>query len=303
MADWTKTNRFLGQFLPAIMEKEMGLDYERKRAQAWLQKTLEEYAAYGEQQQKIQQSGLIGDLIRNMANPEFFKGRTFGERQLGDWIGQIVPEEMRGQMTLPAPGESEDAIASAEKAMKNIMLSVMAGEYPNEQDLEPAIRAFGFEAVKESIAQVSKQIADDLDRDVRSREIGVQEALVPVREKEVGVREAELAFERTGKPGKPDQEKKIEALQKEIDSLSIRYFKIGVRPEETKTIKNQIIDKVGQVKKMKAELGIEPDENYAKLAETLKAQGFKREDLISNQPLIKGLTDNGYSNWRLLELF
>lgn len=303
MPDWTKSNKFLGQFIPALVEQKMRQKSVEAEAKTWLEKTLREYAAYGEQQNKTAQQQLVYDLIRTMADPRFFEKRTYPERQMGGFIKEILPPELQGQINFPEPAETMGELTTAEGAMKNILLSVMNDEFPAEQDLDAAIRAFGYEAVLENIKLVSKNIGEGLDRQMRGREATIQEKLIPVREKEVAVREGELEFEKTGKKKKSEQEKRLEKLQDEIEGLSINYYKLGVRPEETRTVRNQILDKVKEVVRLKKDLGVEPDPQYQALAEELKRRGFTREDLISNAPLIKKLSEQGYTNWTLLEFF
>ena len=303
MPDWSRTNKFLGQFLPQLMQQKMQQESVEHQAKTWLEKTLKEYAAYGEQQNKAAQQQLLYDMIRNMSDPRFFEKRTYPERQMGDVIKQILPPELQGQIGFPEATETMGELTTAEGAMKNILLSVMNDEYPAEQDLGAAIRAFGYEAVLENIKTVSKNIGEKMDREMRGREAGIQESLVPVRKREVAAREGELGLEKTGKPKKSDSQKRLQGLQDDIDRLSRDYYKIGVRPEETRTVRNQIIEKVKEAAALKKELGIEPDPQYQALAQELQGRGFTREDLISNAPLIKKLMEQGYSNWKILEFF
>ena len=303
MPDWTRTNRFMGQFLPALMQQKMQRETVEHQAKTWLEKTLREYAAYGEEQKKTGHQQLLNDLIRNMTDPRFFEKRTYPERQMGETIKQILPPELQGQIGYPEATDTMGELTTAEGAMKNILMNVMSDEYPDEADLEAAIRAFGYEAVLENIKTVSKNIGEKMDREMRGREATIQESLTPIRKEEVGIRKGELELEKTGKPKKGDEAKRLKELQDDIDSLSIHYYKVGIPPAEKRTVRNQIMDKVAEAAKLKETLGIEPDPRYRAMAEELQRRGFTREDLISNAPLIKKLSEQGYSNWKVLEFF
>ena len=278
------------QYLPYFIKDEM----QKREVMRWLEKSLKEQASYGEEQRKGIQESLKADIMRNLYNPEYFKGRNVPELSILDYIKKTNPELISGTQ---APPDIEQQIGEANQALAQLVKYQMAGEIPPQEVVDKVSRFFGEKTLSGAAGEIVKQKEAAAERGIRGREVGVQEALVPVRQGELKVRQKETAGGVTAKEAKDDlfklgvERRRYQAML-ETDILS----------EEKTKIEKSIQEIAGQEKriiKTNDSLRVE----YEKVAKSLKAKGYTSEHLKTNEMLIQWLFDNGYNIEVLKDIF
>jgi hypothetical protein len=186
-------NQYLPEFVRNQMQKEQQLQ--------WLQNALQEAFAKGEEQRKTIQASLQADITKNLYSPEYFKGRNVPELSILDYIKKTNPELISGTQ---APPDIEQQIGEANQALAQLVKYQMAGEIPPQEVVDKVSRFFGEKTLSGAAGEIVKQKEAAAERGIRGREVGVQEALVPVRQGELKVRQKETAGGVTAKEAKDD---------------------------------------------------------------------------------------------------
>lgn len=183
----------------------------------------------------------------------------------------------------------------------------MAGEIAPEELMQAISRYQGPESATGLSQDIVKQIEAVKERKIRGREVGVQEALVPVRKGELRVRLKELAGQvgdMTAKEAR-DTLAKLGVERRRYQAMldtKTDVFGDPLGEEEANQIKKSIQEIAGQEKRIiKTHDSLRGE--YEKVAKSLRAKGYTPEHLRTNEALIKWLFDNGYNIEVLKNIF
>ena len=310
MADLRRLNKTMPQILQWAIQQEL----ERQRQEGWLQKTLREYGAWGEQQEKLQQSGLKKEALL-MLLELMAKGVEKSDRpglKMLEMLPQLgITKEAYPELGLPTPTISyEEAMDPYEEATKMVMQSYEGLSYPEAQAIAKMVMTKGSDFTSELIKDVAKLKKEEEERGLRKEEIGEAVKGRKLREEELGVRRAELVAKEKGEPKTSTLETRLESKRQERWTLAEKIL----RPEESVTSKQvdnwkkQVEALNDDIKRIKKKLGYDtpetdPDAKHAAAAKILRSQGYKKQDLFDNKNAIAWINENNLSVWVLLEYF
>jgi len=227
----TAFNKFMALFLPKLVEQRMQLQTEEEKNKIWLERQLQEYAGWGEEERKTSKEKLFQSLIGTLTTPKFYEERALPEYQILNLLRKVAPEE-EFTKRFNIPTDIETAIPEAESAIKNMILKTQ-GLQPSqipaleESDLAGVIKAFGPKTVTDMLNEISGQKAGIEERGLRGRELEKAIKEMGLRGREVTVREEELELEKKGGKTKKEEEKKLEKLWDERDSYIDKSVGIG----------------------------------------------------------------------------
>ena len=175
------------QYWPYLIKDEM----QKREVMRWLEKSLKEYAAYGEESRKTIEAGRQATGKEDIAKAilKYFEGRNVPE--------VVAPQSLQGMGLLPegvtVPPNVDQQIAEANAALAQLVKYQMAGEIPPQEVVDKVSKFFGEKTLSGAAGEIVKQKESAAEREIKGREVAVQEALVPVRKGELGIRLKELA--------------------------------------------------------------------------------------------------------------
>jgi len=174
------------QYLPYFIKDEM----QKREVMRWLEKSLKEQAAYGEEQRKTLEAGRQATGKEDIAKAilKYFEGRNVPEAGAPQYLQEmgLLPE---GVTVSP---NVDQQIAEANQALAQLVKYQMAGEIPPQEIVERVSKFFGEKTLSGAAGEIVKQREAAKERPLKEREVGVQEKLANVRKKELGVRLKEL---------------------------------------------------------------------------------------------------------------
>jgi len=174
------------QYWPYLIKDEM----QKREVMRWLEKSLKEQAAYGEEQRKTLEAGRQATGKEDIAKAilKYFEGRNVPEAG--------APQYLQGMGLLPegvtVPPNVDQQIAEANAALAQLVKYQMAGEIPPQEVVDKVSKFFGEKTLSGAAGEIVKQREAAKERPLKEREVGVQEKLANVRKKELGVRLKEL---------------------------------------------------------------------------------------------------------------
>lgn len=275
----SKLFKSIEQYMPYLMKDEM----QKREVMRWLEKSLKEQAAKGEEQRKTIEASSQSALKQAYVDAvmDAVKKRVLPEHQalaILKRVGISLPG-----ITMPptAEQEIEDAVQSAVQTMKY----QQAGEIVPEEVALPAMRYLGPEMVGGVVDSIVKQREAEKERGVRGREIGVQEAIVPIRKGELAVSLKKLAGEigdMTQKEARDELAKRGVERRRYQAMLQTKTDESGMFLEEGEL--NQIKGNIEEIKKLedKIKSKFALDEPAAKPSAHQK--GEKKTVIINGTP-------------------
>jgi len=281
------------QYLPYFIKDEM----QKREVMRWLEKSLKEQASYGEEQRKGIQESLKADIMRNLYNPEYFKGRNVPELSILDYIKKTNPELISGTQ---APPDIEQQIGEANQALAQLVKYQMAGEIPPQEVVDKVSKFFGEKTLSGAAGEIVKQKESAAERGVKGREVAVQEALVPVRKGELGVRLEELAGQigdMTAKEARETLFKLGQERRKYQGMLETKTNDMGdlLGGEQVNLIKSNV-NEIKQIEdKINTKFSKDIGKEYEAIAQDLKAKGYTAADLDTDEKIKGLLTERGYN--------
>jgi hypothetical protein len=262
MADTqNKINYFLEQvkyWLPYIIQDET------KKQQ--LENALKEITARGGEARTTDQAKMINDIITNLYNPEFFKGRPYGEKGLAQYLQKTNPDVFAAT-GYQMPADTGQLIDTAVDAAKRVMMAEMAGETANEEDVRQVLMSQGGKPAQEAVSEIIKVQEAAKERPLEERRVAVQEAGIPLEERKVAVSEGQLKArwkELAGQIG----DMTAKEMRKKLDKLEVERRKYEIKAGKTKDVWGDPIpeDETKGAKLVIAEIKREEDEIKSKLA-------------------------------------
>lgn len=306
--------RHLNKSMPRILQYLIQEQLERKRQEGWLQKSLREYEAWGEQQEKLQQSGLKKESLLLLLN--VLKKSVEDQDRPALKILEMLPQlgitpEQYPELGLPTPTvRYEEAMDPYEEATRMVMESYKDLSYPEAQAVAKMVMTKGSEFATELIQDIAKKKGERAERGVREKELTEQIEGRKLREKELGVREKELAVEKKGTPKKSTLDTRLESKRKERWAIIEKMFKgdEGRTATQVKNWEKQALALNEDIKSLKKKLGYDkpekdPDARHAQAAKQLKAEGYTKKDLTTDEDLIAWINENNLNVWILMEYF
>jgi len=284
-----KISKFLksvNEWLPYLIKDEM----QKREVMRWLEKSLKETAAYGEEQRKGIQESTKGEIIKSLFNPEYFKGRNLPELAILNHLKTIYPELAP---EVQAPQDIDQQIAEANATIAQLTKLRMAGEPVPEEILQKVSKFFGEKTLGEAATDIIKQKEGAAERAIRGGELEVEKKKVAISEKEVAARWKEIegqVGDMTAKEARDwlfrfgTERRRYEA------TLSDEFLSDEERVHLNKNIR-EIEGKEKRIIKNNPAIRKE----YEELVKELKAKGYRKEHLETNQTLVNWLIDNGYN--------
>jgi len=303
--DTTKINYFLQQVQPwlkYIIQDET----QKQRLKQQLENALKEITARGGEARTTDQAKMINDIITNLYNPEFFKGRPYGEQGLAQYLQKTNPDVFAAT-GYQMPSDTGQVIDTAVEAAKRVMMAEMAGETPNEEDVRQLIMSQGGKPAQEAVSEIIKVQEAAKERPLKERGVAVQEKQLPLKEREVAVSEGQLkarwkelegqigdmtAKEARGELSDLGKErrgyqatlaKKTDVFGEPLSEDQLRGLKSNIA--EIKKLEDKIDSKHG--KAVEAE--------YKAIADDLKKKKYTAADLDTDEKIRSFLTEKGYN--------
>lgn len=188
-------DKFLMQILPLLYRQKMGRGMIDYQSQTYLRDYLKRLEARGEQETELGQDRLKKALAQ-MFMQNIFKGTEELPFPTTEATIRAAPAAEAYGFELPAvPTEYPQKLEAYSQTAKELMMAKVTGVEPSDETMLRAVKEFGLEAAREEIQSFSDAGAKRLDQILRSREIGVKEALVPVSKYEAITKRGELEVE------------------------------------------------------------------------------------------------------------
>lgn len=320
--DWESFNRQMGNFAP-LFRMMIQRKLEEERVRRWLEKSKEEYKAWGEQQRITQERGAQINRKEQLVQfgRVFFKDKPHALSQFIDYVNQLFPDQPMGAGFVPE--NLQEMLTRARGSTTDAIMAEQAAEPITQETVADLVSSYGYEmptAGVRSILSERRAKADRLlkertlvsgeergaaGRALTARGLDIEEALVPVRKEELAIRRDELELKKKGKGKESEAAKKLDSKIKERWTTIEKFYK----PEESTTTELKEVYEARleslnkEIHSLKDKAGVDPDERYDRLAKKLKAQGFKKRDLFENEELKSWMDQNNFTVWVLLEYF
>lgn len=218
---------FLKQFLPYLAQQAQQRKMVEFQADTWLQKTLKEYSAYGDIQSKQQNAALmnaifgdLSDVMKDAVKGKPFPGQEFIQR--GKQFGLPM-----GDLALPPEAEQAAAGDQYKAAALPLIMARMTKKQPSEEDVTAALSVFGFEAVESLIGDFAGDVLKRAEQDLRRGELGVSQALVPIRKGEAATSAARVSIEKKGGQTAKEIQAEVKKLSNDRDTQVQKLTGIG----------------------------------------------------------------------------
>lgn len=295
--DLRKFNEFMMKFAPMLMKQKMSLDYERERNRMWLERTLEEYAAWAETQGKIGEANFIRNNKERLADLTA-KGLKGIDRP--ELLFQPRLEEAGIELPFEPTVSHEEAIEPTQ-----VLMGDTAKLYPgiSPEEIEAIVRGVplkGSDSMQKILESVVKARKEEAERGLTARKVTVEEKKLPIREAELKA---------GGVPKRSALENKLDSKLKERWGIIEKLAKAeteeewGISTKATQVLKNRIEQLNKSIRSLKEKTGTDPDERHAKGAEFLKSKGYSKKDLLEDERVMSWITENKLTVWILLEYF
>ena len=282
------------QYWPYLIKDEM----QKREVMRWLEKSLKEQAAYGEEQRKTLEAGRQATGKEDIAKAilKYFEGRNVPEAG--------APQYLQGMGLLPegvtVPPNVDQQIAEANAALAQLVKYQMAGEIPPQEVVDKVSKFFGEKTLSGAAGEIIKQREGAAERVIRGREVAVQEALVPVRKGELGIRLKELAGQIGDMTAKEARETlaKLGTERRRFQAMvETKMGDYGDVLEEGQL--NQIKSNIREIKQLEDKINKKSlagaDAEYKAIAQDLKAKGYTAADLDTDEKIRGILMERGYN--------
>jgi hypothetical protein len=304
-----KISYFLEQvqhWLPYIIQDET----QKQRQKQALENALKEIIARGEDTRTTVGANLNADLIKALYNPEFFKGRPYGEQGLAQYLQKTNPDVFAAT-GYQMPSDTGQVIDTAVDAAKKVMMAEMAGETPNEEDVRQVLMSQGGKPAQEAVSEIIKVQEAAKNRPLEERRVAVQEKGIPLEERKVAVSEKELA-------------RRIKEFDAELDDMTPKEartrrakisddrkgyeFRLSMGKDEfggllDENARNGAKSVIAECKreedKIDSKYGKRIEAEYKAMANEVKARGGTKKSLTTDEKLRATLTQDG---WNIEEL-
>jgi hypothetical protein len=228
MADLSRIMKTVNQYMPMLVQYLLQNQQTREQARMWLEKSLREYQAYGEEQRKTAAQQSSQDLIKALLNPDFFKGQSLPGLSMLEYAAKYFPSILAKTGTTYTRGEGVPQMEDALSALAQISRLRQAGEPIPEELARSVASFFGPGVLGENVADIVKQKEGAAQRAVKGRELDIEEKRIPLLEREVGAREAEIGLEKAGGKTAKELKKDKEKLMDDRDTQVQKLFGVGV---------------------------------------------------------------------------
>jgi len=282
------------QYIPYLIKDEM----QKREVMRWLEKSLKEQAAYGEEQRKTLEAGRQATGKEDIAKAilKYFEGRNVPEAGAPQYLQEmgLLPE---GVTVSP---NVDQQIAEANQALAQLVKYQMAGEIPPQEVVDKVSKFFGEKTLSGAAGEIVKQKEGAAERGIRGREVGVQEALVPVRKRELSVRLRELSGQvgdMTAKEARETLFKLGQERRKYQGMLETKTNDMGdlLGGEQVNLIKSNV-NEIKQIEdKINTKFSKDIGKEYEAIAQDLKAKGYTAADLDTDEKIKGLLTERGYN--------
>ena len=208
MPDLGRLNKFMSEYLPMMLKEEQ----QKREVMRWLQKSLQETAAYGEEQRKTIDASTRSQILQALADPRFFEGKQSPELAILSHLSKIMPGELGG---VNVPADLDPRISAAQSALANMSKYTVSGEQPPEDVLGAASQNLDPKLIQQFLSDIIAKQEGAAERGVREKAITAQGAETEVRKGELRAREKEIGAE--GGKGKKTQKELEDDLKKAED--------------------------------------------------------------------------------------
>jgi len=304
MPNTRRFHTFMTKFVPMLLQQK----FQEEQVKRWLEKSLQEYEAYGKQQEEVQNRALMNTIIelfvkQGMKGAEDLDLPLLGglERLKQTGVGEAYPE-----LRLPTPTTTyEEATKPFQELASQYVASQEGVRMPEAQAIINAIRLKGSDFLTDWVKEVAETKQKEAEREVRKGELTETEESRKLREKELTQRKKEYV---AGEKG----EKKTSELADDLEELSNERWEAisdiadldpDIDEDKYKTIKSKILNLNDKIKSLKGKLKSDPDKRHAEAAKEIKKQGYSKEDIFKDEGLMRWIDENGLSPWILLEYF
>jgi hypothetical protein len=227
--------KFMSEFIPVLLQMKL----EKDRMKGWLEKSLTEYQAYGQQQKELMSEGSKKQVLETILNvlQEGSKGRPYPGTYLRKEMTGLLPAEMTSQLpTLPeAEPVIQDKMTAAQEAAGRILIAQQSNQPVDENDLGIMIDAFGINEPTEIVKAIQQGIGEEAGRGIRLKEIEdaikgrkVQERELGIREQELGVAKEKVGLTKYAGKTSKELEKELKKLQADRTTAAEKLVGIGM---------------------------------------------------------------------------
>lgn len=218
---------FLNQMLPYMTQQGMQRDMIDYQAKTWLEKTLKEYGAYGELQTKQQQQAMMNSLFGDLSDA--IKGGVKGSPFPGmEYITRADKYGLDlGDVTAPPEEERTGMMEDYQAAALPLIMARLSGQQPSDEDVQDALRVFGFEAVEALVGEFAGDVLKRAEQGLRGGELEVSRALIPVRTMEAETSRKKMEIEGVGERTPKELRTEITKLQNDRDTQVQKWTGVG----------------------------------------------------------------------------
>jgi hypothetical protein len=303
--DKTKISYFLEQvqhWLPYIIQDET----QKQRLKQQLENALKEITARGGEARTTNEAKMINDLIKNLYNPAFFKGRPYGEQGLAQYLQKTNPDVFAAT-GYQMPPDTGQVIDTAVNAATRVMMAEMAGETPNEEDVRQLEMSQGGKPAQTAISEIINVQEAAKERPLKERRVAVQEKGIPLKEREVAVSEGQLKArwkelagqigDMTAKEARSelsDLGKERRGYQKDL-AKKTDAFGEPLSEDQLRGLKSNIAEIKGLEDKINSKHGKAMEAEYKAIADDLKRKKYTSADLDTDEQIRSILTEKGYN--------
>lgn len=300
-------HKFMSQYVPFLVQQKA----EEDRVKRYLEKSLTEYSAWGEQQKALQESGLNKEvaLILMKMLAERFKDSDRPVVQMLEMLPETGIQKAYPELRLPTPTVGyEEAITPYQELGKGVLSSYGTMKYPEADVIENFIRLRGSKEANKFMDEIAKMQKEEAERKIREDELEEQRKRTRLGWEELGIRKKEVALEEKGEPKRSALETRLDSKRKERWGIMEKMLRYDVTSYQIKSYRAYIDSLNEDIKGIKEKLSkdktwLDPDKRYADAAEVLKSGGYTKKDLFESDYVKGWLAENNLVIWLLLEYF
>ena len=201
-----------------------------------------------------------------------------------------------GDLAVPPEEEQQDLLASFQQAAMPLIMARMTQKQPSEENVARGLEALGFEAVESLIGDFAGDMLKRIEQDLRSREVSVQEQLVPTRKYEAETSRAKVDIEKKGGQTAKEIQSEIRKLSNDRDTQLQKLTGIGsptgrVFGDQTRVIAAKISKIDRRLKEIEAQTGqqiLPREEDYVTFEKMARENVAAGREIDWQQALIIG---------------
>jgi len=146
----------MDEFIRMLVNQKL----QEQQVQRWLNKSLQEYAAWEQHQKNVmeaaKQNQIIEDWLRNAFKTlqGYASGQPNAPQTYSSVGRELLPESMRGQIPeVSAPSVSNE---EATGAMAKLLEGLETGQYPSIDELKKVLSSYGLKPAQQTYSQIEK---------------------------------------------------------------------------------------------------------------------------------------------------